>query len=78
MAGPETPDIPCYRVTLYDPALLGDRVETFDQLEVALAYLRSKVQWNGAERVVLETVSLSPLRYAAEVEEQEAAYLKNT
>lgn len=68
MAAPD-PDMTAYRVTI------GERVETFDRLDTALAYLRSKIVHAGAQQVTLEAARMNPLRYAAEVEEQEAACL---
>lgn len=57
------PDIAIWTVTVDDAP-----PETFDTLDVALAYLRGYIGTNGSKRATLESGRMNGLRYAAEVE----------
>lgn len=46
----------------------GRKPSLFEDLDVALAYLRSDIGTNGSERATLRSMRMDPLLYAAEVE----------
>ena len=63
-------DIPVWTVTV------DGRAATFDDMDVALAYLRGDVGTNGTPKMAtFETRRMDPLRYAAEVEREEGGVI---